>query len=524
MAVSFRFSLEEKEKLLNGISFGESAAEDEYKELEHYFVETHYWRQLRNGAADIIYGPKGSGKSALYSLLLAKTKELSDQNILVVTAENPRGELVFENIADKESEDEHYFEGLWKLYFLLLIARVLQEHTEEYGAETDDFRILYTKLRQSQLMPEKTSPLKAVFISVRDYMNRISGINGQFSGTGAGITIAEPAAHTRPQFISVDDLLKHAESALGGIGYSVWILLDRLDMAFGTNEALEGKALRALFKVYRDMKNLEHIDLKIFLRTDVRDSITEGHRMPEFDKVRPHSLTIEWEPIDLQNLVVRRFLKNDAVVEYCQVNREAVLGNVRRQEELIGMLFPAHVERDTKGMDTFKWILTRTQDGKENAPRELINFLRALKDKQIRALERNVSKLQSEDHQLFEQSAFKEAWAVVSTTRLKDLIYPNYPSLRDYMEALRGKYAENTLTNLSKEWDVDLQEARRIATRLVNMGFFERKVTKKKGKRRASDYYYVPFLYRSELGIIGGGLGKVRAATRRRPQTTSQSS
>lgn len=60
----------DKLSVLKQASFGERIAEEEMKELGTYFVETDQWRQLVAGKKDIVYGAKGSGKSALYSLLL----------------------------------------------------------------------------------------------------------------------------------------------------------------------------------------------------------------------------------------------------------------------------------------------------------------------------------------------------------------------------------------------------------------------------------------------------------------------
>jgi hypothetical protein len=66
---------------------GSAFAEQELDELAEYFVETDQWRRLYAGDVDIVYGPKGSGKSALYSLLVTKQQELFDRGILIVPAE-----------------------------------------------------------------------------------------------------------------------------------------------------------------------------------------------------------------------------------------------------------------------------------------------------------------------------------------------------------------------------------------------------------------------------------------------------
>jgi ABC-type uncharacterized transport system YnjBCD ATPase subunit len=68
--------VQDKYEILRSISFGQRVAEEEADLLETYFVETDQWTRLFRGDIDVVYGPKGSGKSALYSLLIAKSGEL----------------------------------------------------------------------------------------------------------------------------------------------------------------------------------------------------------------------------------------------------------------------------------------------------------------------------------------------------------------------------------------------------------------------------------------------------------------
>ncbi len=57
------------------VSFGDRVAENESAQLSGYFVKTEQWNSLFKGDVDVIFGSKGSGKSALYTLLLNKEDE-----------------------------------------------------------------------------------------------------------------------------------------------------------------------------------------------------------------------------------------------------------------------------------------------------------------------------------------------------------------------------------------------------------------------------------------------------------------
>ena len=63
-------------RILSKASFGNRIAEEEIDHLQSYFVETEQWRKVLSGDVDIVFGAKGSGKSALYSLLVAQKEQL----------------------------------------------------------------------------------------------------------------------------------------------------------------------------------------------------------------------------------------------------------------------------------------------------------------------------------------------------------------------------------------------------------------------------------------------------------------
>jgi hypothetical protein len=115
-----------KRELLAGVTFGQRIAEDEADALASYFVETEQWRKIISGESDVVYGPKGSGKSALYSLLRQKSGELITKNIIPIAGENVRGTPAFEDLVADPPASEEQFRGLWKLYFLSLAANVLR--------------------------------------------------------------------------------------------------------------------------------------------------------------------------------------------------------------------------------------------------------------------------------------------------------------------------------------------------------------------------------------------------------------
>jgi hypothetical protein len=490
-------SVSTKKSVLKQASFGERIAEDEGTELARYFVETDQWRRLFSGDRDIVYGPKGSGKSALYSLLVQKADELFDRDILVVTAENPSGTPAFRDIVAEPPTAEPEFVALWKLYFLSLVAGVLKE----WEVETPEAKKVYAAMREAGLLQVRGT-LQARLKAVRDYLRRITveptvTVDPATGLVGAGgkITLREPDQHQRDQgFISLESLLDAANEALQALHFTIWIVLDRLDVAFIQNEELEQNALRALFKAYLDMKSLEKVRLKIFLRTDIWARITEsGFR--EASHITA-SLTISWDRPALLQLMMRRILKNAAIAEYYGVDPEQVFASVEQQEDLLTRMFPDQIDGG-RNPKTFDWMLSRTRDGSQlSAPRELIHLLSSVRDSQLRRTD--IGHEHPADELLFDRPAFKEALKEVSSVRLTQTLYAEYPELRDYISALEEEKSQQSVPTLSRIWKVDEAEARRAADRLIEVGFFEARGTKE------DPDYWVPFLYRDSLGLVQG--------------------
>ena len=70
---------------------------------------------------------------------------------------------------------------------------------------------------------------------------------------GGKITFEQPTESARASgFIYIDDLYDLADAALDLVDYDLWIVTDRLDVAFAeSRETQEENALRALFRTYR---------------------------------------------------------------------------------------------------------------------------------------------------------------------------------------------------------------------------------------------------------------------------------
>lgn len=492
-----------KVELLKQMTFGLQVAEDEVGALEGYFVETHQWARMEKGDIDIVRGEKGAGKSAIYSLLLNRAGLFFDQNTILIAGENPRGGTVFKDLTTQPPTTEQEFVALWKLYVLTLIAQQLRD----FGISGDRATRVYDQLERAQLL-EKQLNLRSILRTAQDYARRLiaaESVEGGLKldaatqmpvGVTGKIVLGEPGQDLRKAgVVSIDSLFEDLDELLETNHLDVWVLLDRLDVAFIENHDLEANALRALIRAYSDLKNRGHIALKIFLREDIWKRITEGGMREASHIIR--YVVLDWSEASLLNLIMKRLLKNEALVSEYKLDVKAILSDAKVQEEVFYRFFPTQVDQGPQKASTFKWLITRCADGtRKTAPREVIHLLNTILEQEIARLE-NGGAVAPND-QLFDRSVFKTALPAVSQARLNQYLYAEYPSEREFVSKLDGQKAEQTAQSLSELWALSAEDALKKARRLVDLGFFEERGEK------SNPTFWTPFLYRDALHLIQG--------------------
>lgn len=495
------------QEVVQSITMGSRIAEDERDDLSAYFVETENWRKVYLGEADVIFAPKGGGKSAIYSMLMSREGDFFDRGILLATAENPSGGTAFTEVETAPPTSEAEFIGLWKIYFLTIIAQTLAQ----YDVKNEPAKRLLAKLAEAGLLPPSAAPRRQLVRTAMDYVKflfRPKSVEAALTMDPVSglpiivpkITFAEPTNEERQGgALFVDELFDLAQDALDLEDTSMWILLDRLDIAFADSPELEANALRALFRVYRDVEPRNKVHLKIFLRSDIWASITkDGFR--EASHIT-RDLRIEWNENTLLRLAVQRLLRSRDLRAHYGVDEAEVLSDIEQQRAFFYRVFPPQIDQGSKKPATVDWCLSRTKDGTgQNAPRELIHLLSETRNSQLNRFE--TGQASPEGDAVFDRQAFKEALPTVSSARLTQTLYAEHPTLRPYIAKLEGQKTRQNAVSLAAIWGVTEAEAGGVAEQLVVVGFFE---------PRMSDFW-VPFMYRPALEMVQGSAEGVAAA------------
>lgn len=492
-----------RKDLLTDAVFGSRIAEDEVDELHSYFVETEQWRKVLAGEVDIIFGAKGAGKSALYSLLVAKKELLRlGRRTIFLAAENPRGTPAFRDLTTEPALSEEKFRGLWKLYFLCIAANYLRHHLSMSKISNAAASEVIDQLSQNGLLAQNVNlitRLKTAYEYLQKYFPTFeAGIADpstglQFKGK---ITLAEPSSEQRGLgFRSLDNLLQRLNCALQENAVTCWMALDRLDVAFADSQELEANAIRSLFRAYLDMISLSHIKVKIFLRDDIwRRIVGPGFR--EASHIT-RTLNLNWDHQSLLNLIVRRVASNIHICDYYDVNQDELLSSAALQEVFFNRVFPKQVDIGLSKPATIDWMLSRTADGtKRTAPRELIHLLLEARDEQLKRYQNGNG--EPEDNILFDKLSIRSALPAVSKARYEQTLCAEYPALKVYLSPLEGEKTQQTTETLAKLWKCNSVEAFEASEKLVEAGFFEQRGSKE------SRIFWVPFLYRDALKMVQG--------------------
>ncbi len=422
--------------LLKKINVGERIAEQETEGLNNYFYKTYLWEQVLDNSIDIVFGSKGSGKSAIYNHLSSYSYDLMGANVILALAENPRGAIAFKDLNTSPPTEESEFKSIWKLYFVMVISQKLQE----FNYKDNHLKIVIEKLQDSNLLPRRYG-FTAMLKMVRDYVKKIktvepnislSDATGTITGIGFKVTMGEPSVDLLDKgFVSVDYLIECLNNSLSENGDTVWVAIDRLDAVFQENFKLEANALKTLFQVYIDFMQYDNVRLLIFFRDDIWNRIIDSGFRESSHITRKEK--IDWDENSLFHLIMSRFIKNKELIDYYNIDINELQTKVQKLE-LFEKIFPQKTK--SNGLFDFRWIISRIEDANNNtSPRELIHIVNIAIKQELKIIsegvENNADSLISEDSLL---KALKE----VSKTKLETIL-AEYPNLQQFIYRLKRK-------------------------------------------------------------------------------------
>lgn len=287
-------------EVLRSLDLGSSLAEFD-ESLEKYFVENEAFHALIHGKKDIVAGDKGTGKTALYRILQKRYASLPElKGIEVLAGFNPAGSPVFQRLVREDVLREGQYVSVWKAYILALAGNwvleiVGEDHSEKFQALAD--MLTETGLRSKDDQPET---IFSKIVNVIQKALRPQTAELEFTLSETGIPIVTPKLtffgseeQQQSKEVSHERALRLLDECLRELGYSVWIVLDRLDEAFQGFPAVEIPALRALLRTYLDLLEFPNFRLKLFVRRDLFRRII-GDGFVNLTHINARKVEISW--------------------------------------------------------------------------------------------------------------------------------------------------------------------------------------------------------------------------------------
>lgn len=492
-------------EILQLLDLGNSVAEHDAA-LEKYFIETETMRMFVKDMKDIVAGDKGTGKTALYRIIIGRYTTMPElKAVEVVSGFNPAGNPVFQQLAQGEVLEEGQYITIWKAYVLALVGNWIL--TLNDGVFTDSMFELDKMLREIGLRSADDSP-STIFPLLMNLFRRLANPRSAeltMSVSPQGLPIVAPkvefdqATEPTPQrLIPHDEALGLLNKVLEEVDLSIWVVLDRLDEAFIGFPKAEILALRALFRTYLDLLAFPRIRLKLFVRKDLFRRIVGGGFV-NLTHVNARKVEIEWDEEDLRHLLGKRIESNEDFIA-------AVGARERPVDELFDVLFPPKVDAAEKKPTTWNWMMARIRDGNGvRPPRNLIDLANKAREVQLRKEQRS-DRDYVPGEPLIEPESIKRGLAALSDERVNDTLLAEagdeYAAL---IERFRGGKAEQNDTTIAAVLGMANGPTRDAIKGLMELGFLEHIAS--------SSSYKVPMLYRAGLGITQGKAFDAESAT-----------
>jgi hypothetical protein len=263
--------------------------------------------------------------------------------------------------------------------------------------------------------------------------------------------------------VEIDVAWSIVDDALGLQGHRHVLYLDGLDTAFKADLEQRRRGLSALFVAWQaTFSKLRHIDLKVFLRSDLWEELS----FPEKSHLRTKTMQLSWNQEDLWRLVVKRALCSEGFKRLCdswgiepRLDAESV--EASGPAAIFSYLDVLFEQRIWAGKNSLSrsWIMRRLADARDTIfPRDVLCLLsEAIREEQSRI--RDDSRVTPDA--ILSRESLAKALPPTSKQRV-DALREEYPDLVDVLESLKGLPAKGQTEELrahfaQRRWSHDVQ-------------------------------------------------------------------
>ncbi len=416
-----------RDRLLEKLDLGDTAAENEIGGLKSYFVRTGQFTQAKQGHARLVVGRKGTGKTAIFYGTRDFARQSRHTTILDLKPEGHQFTRLRETVLSSMSSglQEHSMTAFWNYVLLTEFARKIVYNEQNLAFRDTDRQTLFEGVKKEYEVHDLGRD--------EDFSQRLLHQTNKLGQILEGVPPDEIAGRiTQELYSDTIHNLGNAVAAWLEEKEACWLLIDNIDKGWPTKGTTSADItiVRALLEATRKLQRqlqARNVELKclVFLRSDIHEHLIRETS----DRGKDTAIVLEWDdPEVFQEMVRTRIVES--------TNLDGNFTTVWRS------VFESHVG----AQDSFIYMIERTL----MRPRDLLGFLhRALEV----ALNRNHTLVSAADIQQAERS-FSEDLLLTTAFEIDDT-YPEYSKLLYQFEGRAATLSKTELDELLNRAGID---------------------------------------------------------------------
>ncbi|NES17560.1 MAG: AAA family ATPase [Symploca sp. SIO3E6] len=426
-------------KIIESLQFPEVNAADQKQDLSLVFQQTTDFVKFLDDTTCLIRGRKGTGKTALYWLLLKHSntaKKLARGRLDQAKFLSGHGRFYdsrpsrddFQIIHTGLQRENGSWEAFWRTYLLL---RAFKENYFKFpkGKKGEKFRDLKKILDD---------------LPVDKWQSEHSQGLLQLS-TNVDLRLVVTDA-----LYLIDEKLQQEDKIL-------WLLYDDLDEDFPQSSEVRQQALTGLFQFLQacDSRRLTAIRFKIFLREDIWIGLNFDNK----SHFNGRDILLQWTRVDFLRLALRQAIQSDEFKQL--VNRFSPVESIEQAseeviEQALELLWGSRRRRGSKAKYVSRWVYERLTDSSGTTfPRSLSILLKAAKERELSY--QGQSSIKPPTDCLLRGKSLEIGLKGASEERC-NAIREEYPDLRKFFDSLKDHQALLSKEELQTVWQESAQD------------------------------------------------------------------
>jgi MinD-like ATPase involved in chromosome partitioning or flagellar assembly len=431
---------EQRWPVIESFHFTGLNAGDINQNLDLLFQKTANFDKFLDETTCLIRGRKGTGKTALYLLLLQReldAKKLAHGRLDAVILLSGHGSYQ----KSRPSRDEFQF-----------INRELQQKQGSWEAFWRAYLMLTAFQNKQWILPKNNQEQKLKFTPLQAILKKLPVDSWQSEHTKSLLELSTDGDLILLVKDALDSLDRHHVQA----SQKLWFLYDDLDEDFPERGDIRSQALTGLFQLIQacDARGLKTIRFKIFLREDIWKRLNFDNK----SHLNGRDLLLQWNRVDFLRLALRQANLSSEFKDL--VDRFAPVENIDRANEdtlnlALEILWGSRRRAGSRAKYVSRWVYERLTDSSGTTfPRSLIVLLQGAKEQELTYKGQSI---QHPNDRLFRGKSLEVGLEKASEERC-DAIRQEYPDLDKFFQSLEGKPALLNREDLQQSWEDNARE------------------------------------------------------------------